>query len=133
MTSKKKRALPIVLGIVGLLVLAVAVAVVLNLPKEQPVSNKAYNLAQLSDGRYRGRCDNGLVKAEVEVEVKDHTIVHIDILAHENGLGAPAEPIVETVVAKQSLELDAVAGATYSSNTILKAVEDALSKGQLVE
>jgi uncharacterized protein with FMN-binding domain len=32
------------------------------------------------------------------------------------------------VIAKQSLDVDAVSGASYSSKTLLKAVEDALSR-----
>jgi len=43
-------------------------------------------------------------------------------------LGGKAESIVDDVIAKQSLDVDVVTGATYSSSTILKAIEDSLSQ-----
>jgi len=40
--------------------------------------------------------------------------------------GKPAEAIVDSVVAAQSLQVDIVSGATLSSKCILKAIEVAL-------
>lgn len=50
----------------------------------------------------------------------------IDIIRHLNGLGSSAESIVDKIIEKQSLEVDAVSGATLSSKCILKAVENAV-------
>ena len=50
----------------------------------------------------------------------------ITILQHDNGLGSTAESIVNDVVQEQSLDIDAVSGATVSSKCILKAVENAI-------
>ena len=52
----------------------------------------------------------------------------VHILEHNNGRGQAAESIVDRVTSSQSIEVDAVSGATFSSQTILKAVENALSK-----
>lgn len=71
----------------------------------------------------------GLVKSVVLVKVQDHFIKDIKIVKHRNGKGAKAEIITVEVIKKQSLKVDAVTGATASSNVILKAIEDALKKG----
>lgn len=55
-----------------------------------------------------------------------HLITNITILQHDNGLGSTAESIVNDVVQEQSLDIDAVSGATVSSKCILKAVENAI-------
>lgn len=64
--------------------------------------------------------------AEVEVEVKNHTITTITILKHRNGKGQTAESITNDVIKAQTLDVDTVSGATYSSYTILKAIEKAI-------
>ena len=47
-------------------------------------------------------------------------------MEHVNGQGSGAERIPATVVEKQTLQIDMVSGATYSSKVILKAIENAL-------
>jgi uncharacterized protein with FMN-binding domain len=49
-------------------------------------------------------------------------------LEHRNGQGKPAEALTSRIVEQQSVELDVVSGATYSSMVILKAVELALTQ-----
>lgn len=53
----------------------------------------------------------------------------IKIIEHENGLGGKAEKIVDDVISRQSLEVDALSGATVSSKYIIKAIENALQSG----
>jgi uncharacterized protein with FMN-binding domain len=91
------------------------------------VMTPGFNL--LPDGTYQGSYDSGMVKAIVDVTISTGTIERIDILKHECGLGKPAEAIVNVIVEAQSLDVDAVAGATYSSLVILKAIEMALTPG----
>ena len=81
----------------------------------------------LPDGAYEGAHDGGMVKATVEATIAGGAIAAVRILRHDCGTGKPAERIIEEVVARQSLDVDAVAGATYSSRVILKAIENALS------
>ena len=87
------------------------------------------DLAQVKDGEYEGEFDGGLVKAKVRVSVAKNQITELVILNHDNGRGGKAESIVDAVVATQSLHVDAVTGATYSSKVILKAIEIALQQG----
>ena len=84
------------------------------------------DLSMLDDGTYAGSFGNVAVAAVVEVTIGDHRIERIVLVDHRNGKGAAAEAILGTVIERQSLEVDVIAGATYSSLTILKAVEDAL-------
>ncbi len=84
------------------------------------------DMASIEDGVYSGSYSVFPVSAEVQVTVKDHRIAAIDLLKHNNGQGAPAEVIPGRVVEAQTLQIDSVSGATYSSRVILKAIEDAL-------
>ena len=84
------------------------------------------DLSKLSDGNYKGAYSVFPVDVEVTVELSAHEIVNITIDKHVNGKGKPAEVIVNSVMEQQSLEVDMISGATYSSKVILKAIEDAL-------
>lgn len=86
------------------------------------------DLTQVADGQYEGEFKTAVVGARVRVTVADHRINDIAILEHNNGKGKPAEAITAAVVAKQSLSVDTVAGATHSSKAILKAIELALTQ-----
>lgn len=79
------------------------------------------DLSQVRDGEYEGEFDGGLVKAKVRVRVSGHRLTDLAILRHDTGLGRKAQSIVNTVVQAQSLSVDAIAEATYSSKVILKA------------
>lgn len=86
------------------------------------------DLQQTEDGRYTGTYSAFPVSATVEVTVRDHAITGIRLVEHKNGKGQAAESIPEEVVRVQSLEVDAVSGATYSSKVILLAIADALGE-----
>ncbi|MDD2458812.1 MAG: FMN-binding protein [Eubacteriales bacterium] len=87
----------------------------------------AVDVSQLSDGDYEGEFRTVPVSARVRVTLLDGRIENIDLLEHNNGQGKPAEAILQEVVEQQSLAVDIIAGATYSSKVILKAVENALT------
>jgi uncharacterized protein with FMN-binding domain len=86
------------------------------------------DLSSVEDGAYIGSEDGGLVKASVEVTVKNHAITNVKILSHDNGKGKPAEAIVDDITEKNSLEVDTISGATLSSYVIKMAVYNALSQ-----
>lgn len=86
-------------------------------------------IGSVADGNYEGEYDAGYIYAKVSVAVKDGSITDIDLMEHRNERGKPAESITESVTAKQSLDVDAVSGATNSSKVIKKAIENALEKG----
>ncbi len=86
------------------------------------------NFTGLPDGAYTGSFDGGLVKATVNVAIAGGRIEKVTIVSHKCGKGKPAEVIVNDVVKRQSLDVDAVSGATRSSKVILKAIEVALTQ-----
>ena len=87
------------------------------------------DLTKVEDGIYEGQCDTGIVRARVQVTVRNHRLESIDLLEHENGRGTPAEAILDQMVQEQTTTVDAVSGATCSSKVIRKAVETALAAG----
>ena len=89
------------------------------------------DLTKVVDGVYEGQCDTGVVRARVQVTVRDHRMESIELLEHENGRGTPAEAILGQMVQEQTTAVDAVSGATCSSKVIRKAVENALVEGLL--
>ena len=87
------------------------------------------DLKKVEDGIYEGQCDTGVVRAMVQVTVRNHRLESIELLEHENGRGAPAEAILDHMVRCQTTAVDDVSGATCSSKVIRKAVENAITTG----
>lgn len=86
------------------------------------------DMNQVTDGSYIGEYQVFPIHVIVQVEISDHLITNITIVEHDNGQGDDAETIVDDVMTEQSLQVDAIAGATYSSKVILLAIQDALTK-----
>jgi uncharacterized protein with FMN-binding domain len=83
--------------------------------------------ARLTDGVFRGESKHGPNKAVVEVTVRDRRIVEVKILENDAWKGKKAADVIgRRIVEKQSTSVDAVSGATNSSNVIMNAVEQAL-------
>ncbi len=120
------------LGRAGRSVAIAALLSVLSLQScvSRDIEVKTPPFATLPDGTYRGSYASGLVKATVDVRLAGGRIEQVTIVSHKCGKGKPAEAIVDDVVSRQSLEVDAVSGATASSRVILKAVEVALTRGR---
>ncbi|MDO4565772.1 MAG: FMN-binding protein [Oscillospiraceae bacterium] len=86
----------------------------------------AVDFSKTPDGVFYGQCVTAMTSAEVKVTVKGERATDIELLSFETGRGAEAEVLVLVAEAEQSLELDAITGATESSRVILKAIERAL-------
>lgn len=99
-----------------------------SIVKEISINN--VDLSKVPDGSFTGSFDAIFVGAEVNVEVQNHKIVDIKLMKHKNEKGEGAEVIPGKVVQAQSLQVDAVSGATSSSKVILKATENALISGE---
>jgi uncharacterized protein with FMN-binding domain len=94
------------------------------------LSIKKVDLSKVPDGSFTGYFDAIFVGAKVNVIVQNHKIVDIKLMNHKNERGQRAEVIPQKVVQAQSLQVDAVSGATNSSKVILKAIENALISGE---
>lgn len=98
-----------------------------NLDKLTDSSISNVDISKVADGIYTGSYEVFPIIAEVKVIVKNHEIQGIELVKHKSGRGAPAEIIPSKVVEAQTLEVDVVSGATFSSKVILKAIENALN------
>jgi uncharacterized protein with FMN-binding domain len=95
------------------------------------ITAKMPDLTLLPDGIYRGIYDltGTPVKVTLDVTIQTHKITKIQIIKHScSPIGKKAESIIDRVIEKQNLEVDVVSGATGSSMSILKAVENALQR-----
>lgn len=99
-----------------------------NMSSLLTVEIEEINLSAVEDGIFEGSYKALPIDVTVKVLVVDHAITDIEILKHFNGQGEAAEIITESVITAQSLSVDAISGATYSSKVILKAIENALQK-----
>jgi uncharacterized protein with FMN-binding domain len=87
------------------------------------------DLDNIENGIYRGTYSlpNSPLNAIVDVTVQNHFLAAIRLIEHNcSPIGKKAENIVDRIIKHQSLDVDVVSGATLSSKTILKAVENAL-------
>jgi uncharacterized protein with FMN-binding domain len=98
-----------------------------NLDYLAEVPIEEIDITAVSDGSYIGEYEVIPISVIVEVEVLNHEIKSITILKHSNGQGEDGEAIILDVIDQQSILVDSIAGATYSSKVILLAIKDALS------
>ncbi len=88
---------------------------------EQPIT--------VSDGTYIGKGTGFRGETEVSVTVESGRITDITILSYrddERYFSRAADSMIEAILNNQSLRVNTVSGATFSSNGILEAVADAL-------
>jgi uncharacterized protein with FMN-binding domain len=85
-----------------------------------------------TDGVYEG--SHSFVSVEVKIE--NNKIANIDIMRHGGGGQKYADmisPMAVEVIKHQSTNIDAITGATVSSNNFINAVNDALEKAKISE
>ena len=131
--TQDKRLLISLLFIIGIVILG-TMALMQSLEgnrrtlTEMPIEE--VDISQIPYGTYFGRYQMFPVSVQVELDIREHIITRIILVEHSNGKGGKAEVIPSAVVKRQSLQVDSVSGATYSSRVILKAIEDALINAQ---
>ena len=90
---------------------------------------EAGRFQNLTDGIYPGSADAFRGDVEVQVTVEKQKVTDISILTYcdtEEYFFRAAPAVIEQMKAEQSLNVDAVSGATYSSNGVIHAVANAL-------
>jgi len=87
---------------------------------------------ELKDGKYIGQATGFRGILRVEVEIKDGKIVEITLLSHSDDAGYidSAKNILKDIKRKQTADVTAISGATYSSDGIKNAVKDALEQAK---
>ena len=87
---------------------------------------------ELKDGKYIGQATGYRGIMRVEVEIKDGKIVEITLLSHSDDAGYidSAKNILKDIKKKQTADVTAISGATFSSDGIKNAVKDALEQAK---
>lgn len=124
MKEKLKKVIPFLITIAA--TLCASFILVAFLMRPQPLQIGTVDLSEVSDGTYIGVCQNKILFAVVQVEIESHEITGIEVIEHKASYMSQAEQIAGAVCSEQSLEVDAVTGATLTSDTVLKAIENAL-------
>lgn len=115
--------LVVVIAIFGALFLAI---VFKEYSEVRALDKSSVQISNVPDGVYEGSAETTLVKVKVRVTVAGGRIDSIEILEHQCGKGMPANVIVDDMTKENNIEVDAVSGATVSSEVIKAAVRAAL-------
>lgn len=121
---KWRKIVPYLITIVATICVGFILVALLLRPRPLVIDNIDLNTA--ADGEYIGVCQNKILFAVVKVEIKDHEITGIEVVEHKASYMEQAKQIADAVCREQSLEVDAISGATFTSNTVLKAIENAV-------
>ncbi len=83
----------------------------------------------LEDGVYKGSATGYRGTVTVAVTIMNKSITSIDILSSsdDEAFFNRAKGVIDKIISAQSLDVDVVSGATYSSNGIIGAVKNALT------
>lgn len=97
--------------------------------RKMPINH--VDLSQVKDGDYSGDYAYGGFSYEVKVSVANHQIKDVAIVKNRTTKHAKmAEGVVKRILEQQKNDVDAMSGATTTSKALLKATENALTKGQ---
>jgi len=83
-----------------------------------------------NDGKYTGSAQGFRGMTTVEVEIKNGYITDIKVISSGDDpefMNRAKYSVISDIISAQSTNVDAVSGATYSSDAIIEAVADALS------
>ena len=98
--------------------------------KKEEQKSTAKGSFDVSDGTYYGTGTGFAGKIKVAVTVNDKQITAIEIVENEaddDAFFSRAKGVIDKIISGQTLEVDVVSGATYSSNGIISAVKNALT------
>lgn len=126
-----KKVLKIV-GIVFVLFLAVTASgmfyISRGLDEGLNVNINAVDLSDKGDGVYKGSYDFGRWSNELNVTVKDHKIIAIDVTDDMMIVDPQVRSkLLQSVIEEQNTTVDAVSGGTVSCKAYLKSIENALN------
>ena len=113
--------------IIFILMGSVAIYITRGLDEGKNVHLAEVDFDTIQDGSYNGYYSFGRWSNEVKVDVFEGKIVDVfiikDMLIRDSRV---SDEIISKVISKQNLNVDAVSGATVSSKSYLKSIENAL-------
>lgn len=95
----------------------------------QEEEKKVVGSFELEDGVYKGTGTGFAGDITVSVQIKDKQIVSIDIISSSDDevFFTRAKAVIDKIIEGQTLDVDTVSGATFSSRGIINAVKNALT------
>jgi uncharacterized protein with FMN-binding domain len=92
------------------------------------------NISRLEDGVYTGAFHKARWKYDVEVTIENQQIKYIRFTTEikDKTRREIASKVLTQIIEKQSLNIDAVSGASVDTRAIRKAVDNALVKGNML-
>lgn len=119
-----------VVALIVILTVALSYYLMRGLDRGAELELASVDISGLEDGEYMGSYQGGRWSNQVKVIVEDSRIVDIEIIddvsLSRDGVWLETR---DMVIDKQSLDIDGVTGATVTSKSYLKAIEDALASG----
>jgi uncharacterized protein with FMN-binding domain len=88
------------------------------------------------DGDYYGESEGYYSQIKVKVTIKNGLIDHVEIIEHQEPeilATAVFDNLPEKIIKENSTQVDVIAGATYTSTSLLQAVEIALDQSRISE
>ncbi len=125
----KKRGWLIALGVVVVVVGIMAIAAGSGMGAVRRTVVADVDMAQVRDGVSQGVFHRGRFRYAVTVEVKDNRIAAITLVDPSRATDV-TRAIAARIIDKQSVEIDAVSGASLTTRAFAKAVENALRAAQ---
>ena len=127
---KIRRIILIVVIVIILVLWAGSTFLNAGMDELQNIQLEKQDLNDKADGDYYGQCTIGRWKNELVLTIKDNKITDIRVIKDQTGGGEEVrDQIFNAVLAEQRVPVDAVAGATVTSNGYLQAMVDALQGG----
>jgi uncharacterized protein with FMN-binding domain len=113
---------------VGLLFIATGF---FNLQRIRNMTIEEPDLKKMENGRYIGKTEVGGFSYIVEVIITNHRIEDIKVLKNRNSSYARwAEAVIPRILKRQTLNVDAVTGATTTSKALMKTVSNSLQSDE---
>jgi uncharacterized protein with FMN-binding domain len=130
--AKPVRITLIIIGSLVLLMVILGLVSTIGLNEIKKYKIPEIDLSSIADGEYQGSCSISRWTNALRVTVKDHKIVRVDVVKKMMS-NAPDDFVAEVfkrIIEKQSLDIDAVSGATATTKGFQIAVADALNKAK---
>ena len=120
----------IVIAGIGIIFVVLIIALIVLYPSAmRDIEPRGIGTSIPADGSYTGTFEQGRFTNTLTVHIADSRIVGINIVddVFAGGIMDISAEVFNRVIAMQNTRIDAVTGATITTNAYLKAIENALS------
>ena len=128
--TRGKKALLIVGIVVAALIAIMAAGAFPGMGAVRRMTVNPVDLTRIADGAYPGRFKAGRFSYSVEVTVKDHRIEAVKSTGAKQAQDTIVQKIFDRIRETQTVNVDAVSGASLTTKAVTKAVENALSRAR---